>query len=57
MVGDHQGFRNAYGPFGAEVVATRFRVLDAEEGEGIEMLPIEGELHAPWDGEKGASGN
>lgn len=56
MVGDHQGFRNAYGPFGAEVVATRFRILDAEEGEGIEMLPIAGELHEPWDAEKGAGG-
>ena len=56
MVGDHQGFGNEYGPFGAEVVATRFRILAAEEGEGIEMLPIAGELHEPWDAEKGAGG-
>ena len=30
------------------MVASRFRILSEDEGEGIEMLPIEGELHAPW---------
>jgi hypothetical protein len=48
MVGDHQGFNNPHGPFGAEVVATRFRILAEDEGEGIEILPIDGELHEPW---------
>ncbi|MBT4612517.1 MAG: exo-alpha-sialidase [Gemmatimonadetes bacterium] len=48
MVGDHQGFLNDYGPFGAEVVATRFRILDAADGEGIERLPIDGDLHPAW---------
>ena len=48
MVGDHQGFPNPYGPFGAEVVASRFRILSGHGGEGIEILPIEGELHTPW---------
>ena len=45
MVGDHQGFRNRYGPTGSETVATRFRIRTAQEGEGIEMLPIAGGLH------------
>jgi len=45
MVGDHQGFPNRYGPYGAEVVATRFRILSEKEGEGIEVLPIDGDLH------------
>ncbi|MEE3264388.1 MAG: sialidase family protein [Candidatus Latescibacterota bacterium] len=48
MVGDHQGFANRHGPFGAEVLATRFRILDEAEGEGIEILPIEGDLHPVW---------
>jgi len=52
MVGDHQGFANPHGPFGAEVVATRFRILSAAEGEGIEILPIAGELHEPWGVER-----
>ena len=47
MVGDHQGFPNRFGPFGAEVVATRFRILRPEEGEGIEVLPIAGDQHEP----------
>jgi hypothetical protein len=47
MVGDHQGFPNRFGPFGAEVVATRFRILKPEEGEGVEVLPIAGDLHEP----------
>ena len=52
MVGDHQGFANPHGPFGAEVVATRFRILSADEGEGIEVLPIGGTLHEPWGVER-----
>ena len=48
MVGDHQGFANPHGPFGAEVLATRFRILSAEEGEGVEVLEIGGQLHPPW---------
>ena len=48
MVGDHQGFANPYGSFGAEVVAGRFRILEEGEGEGVEVLPIAGELHEPW---------
>ena len=50
MVGDHQGFPNRFGPFGAEVVACRFRILDEEEGEGVEVLPIAGDLHEPGGG-------
>ena len=42
VVGDHQGFRNKFGPFGAEVTAMRFRIRSPEEGEGIELLPIGG---------------
>ena len=45
MVGDHQGFANRYGPHGSEVVATRFRILGPDEGDGFERLPIGGELH------------
>jgi len=44
-VGDHQGrgiAPNKYGPFGGEVVAMRFRIKSAEEGEGIDLLPIGG---------------
>ena len=40
VVGDHQGFKNKFGPFGAEVTAVRFRVKSPKEGEGIELLPI-----------------
>ena len=43
VVGDHQGFKNEYGPYGAEVTAIRFRIKTPEEGEGIELLPIGGE--------------
>ncbi len=39
-VGDHQGFECEYGPYGAETTAMRFRIKSAEEGEGIELLPI-----------------
>ena len=56
MVGDHQGFPNPYGPCGAEVVATRFRILAAAEGEGIEILPIAGALHEPWTAPQDAGG-
>ena len=45
MVGDHQGFQNRYGPNGSETVATRFRIRSPQEGEGVELLPIGGELH------------
>ena len=51
MVGDHQGFPNRFGPFGAEVVASRFRILGETEGEGVEVLPIAGDLHEPGAGE------
>jgi photosystem II stability/assembly factor-like uncharacterized protein len=47
MIGDHQGFPNPYGPYGAEVVATRFRIPSEKEGDDIEILPIAGELHEP----------
>mgnify|MGYP006093185059 FL=1 len=52
MVGDHQGFANPYGPFGAEVIATRFRILAENEGEGIEIMRIDGALHEPWGEEQ-----
>ena len=39
-VGDHQGFANSFGPYGAEVTAMRFRIKSGAEGEGIELLPI-----------------
>jgi len=42
-VGDHQGFQCEYGPYGAETVAMRFRIKSPEEGEGIELLPIDEE--------------
>ncbi|MEC8992900.1 MAG: hypothetical protein VX656_16775 [Candidatus Latescibacterota bacterium] len=29
-------------------MATRFRILDEAEGEGIEILPIEGDLYPVW---------
>ena len=41
-MGDSQGFRNQYGPYGARVTAMRFRIKTPEEGEGIELLPIGG---------------
>ncbi len=41
-VGDHQGFKNRFGHYGAEVTAMRFRIRSAEEGDGIELLPIGG---------------
>ncbi|MEA1950595.1 MAG: sialidase family protein [Planctomycetota bacterium] len=41
-VGDHQGFKNKFGPYGAEVPAMRFRIKTPHEGEGIELLPIGG---------------
>ena len=56
LVGDHQGFPNPYGPCGAEVVATRFRILSAAAGEGIEILPIAGALHEPWEAPQDAAG-
>ena len=40
VVGDHQGFKCEYGPYGAESIAMRFRIKKPEEGEGIELLPI-----------------
>jgi photosystem II stability/assembly factor-like uncharacterized protein len=39
VVGDHQGFENKFGPYGAEVTAIRFRIRTPEQGEGIELLP------------------
>ena len=42
VVGDHQGFQNKFGPYGAEVTGVRFRIRTAEEGEGVELLPIGG---------------
>lgn len=41
-VGDHQGFTNRFGHYGAEVTAMRFRIRSEEEGEGIDLLPIGG---------------
>jgi len=41
-VGDNQGFKNKYGPYGSRVTAMRFRIKTPEEGEGIELLPIGG---------------
>jgi hypothetical protein len=38
VVGCHEGLgKNKYGPAGAEVTAMRFRIKDANEGEGIEL--------------------
>ncbi len=56
MVGDHQGFPNRHGPFGAEVVATRFRLRSQQEGEGLDLISIGGELHPPA-GERIDAGN
>ena len=39
-VGVRQRIANELGPFGAETLAMRFRIKSAEEGEGIELLPI-----------------
>lgn len=55
MVGDHQDFPNPYGPTGSETLATRFRIRSAEEGEGVEILPIGGELHEVSLGPKDAA--
>ncbi|NUQ64816.1 MAG: exo-alpha-sialidase [Pirellulales bacterium] len=42
-VGSHEGLgKNEYGPAGAEVTAMRFRIKSQSEGEGIELLPIDG---------------
>jgi len=41
-VGDNQGFKNKFGPYGARSIAIRFRIKTPEEGEGIELLPIAG---------------
>jgi hypothetical protein len=56
MVGDHQGFANRYGPFGGEVVATRFRIRTAAEGNGVEVMPIGGDLHPPLGSKEGMGG-
>ena len=42
MVGQREGFKNRFGPHGAEVTSVRFRIKRPEEGEGIELLPIGG---------------
>lgn len=40
-VGTHEGVKpNPWGPRGAELTTTRFRIKSAEEGEGIELLPF-----------------
>ena len=40
MVGQREGFRNRFGPHGAEVTSVRFRIRKPGEGEGVELLPI-----------------
>ena len=42
MVGQREGFKNRFGPHGAEVTSVRFRIRKPEEGEGVELLPIGG---------------
>ena len=42
MVGQREGFKNRFGPHGAEVTSVRFRIKKPEEGEGVELLPIGG---------------
>ena len=42
MVGQREGFKNKFGPHGAEVTSVRFRIKKPEEGEGVELLPIGG---------------
>jgi hypothetical protein len=39
--------------FGGEVVATRFRIRTAAEGNGVESMPIGGVLHPPLGSEEG----
>jgi hypothetical protein len=40
-VGTHEGVApNAVGHWGSQLTATRFRIKNPEEGEGIELLPI-----------------
>ena len=41
VIGDHQGWPSEYGPWSAEVTAIRFHIKSPEEGEGIELLPLE----------------
>lgn len=42
-VGMQEGLgQNEYGPHGAQVTSMRFRIKSAEEGEGIELLPVGG---------------
>lgn len=55
VVGDHQGFANRFGPYGAEVVASRFRIRTEAEGDGIEPLPVAGDLHLPAGVEEDAA--
>lgn len=57
MVGDHQGFANSYGPFGGEVVATRFRLREANAGDGVEVLAISGDLQSLQGSEKNTGDN
>ncbi|MDE2928051.1 MAG: sialidase family protein [Acidobacteriota bacterium] len=40
MVGQREGFKNRFGPHGAEVTSVRFRIKKPEEGEGVRLLPI-----------------
>ena len=40
MVGQREGFKNRFGPQGAEVTSVRFRIKKPGEGEGVELLPI-----------------
>ena len=42
MVGQREGFKNRFGPHGAEVTSVRFRIKKPEEGEGVRLLPIGG---------------
>ena len=42
MVGQREGFKNRFGPHGAEVTSVRFRIKKPGEGEGVELLPIGG---------------
>ena len=42
MVGQREGFKNRFGPHGAEVTSVRFRIKQPQEGEGVELLPIGG---------------
>ena len=42
MVGQREGFKNRFGPHGAEVTSVRFRINRPGEEEGVELLPIGG---------------